>query len=122
FLLPGQVECLARVPPGFIAASHQTTDLAEPCELAGMTQQSARVETFAERLLQQRAPLREAPLERRGIAQARPDPSQPVSAAGATTEGQTLVELPDGVCQVPLSEVQVAAAAVDHDPCGPSAF
>jgi len=41
FLLPGQVECLARVPLGFIAASRQPTDLAEPCELVCMTQQSA---------------------------------------------------------------------------------
>jgi hypothetical protein len=33
-LLPGQVECLARMLLGLIAASRQTTDLAEPCELS----------------------------------------------------------------------------------------
>ena len=72
-VLPGQVERLARVLPGLLAASRQTTDLAEPCDPEGMTLQRARADTFADRLLQQRAPLREAPLERRGIAQARRD-------------------------------------------------
>ena len=36
-LLPGQVERLAGVLPGLLAASRQTTDLAEPCDPAGMT-------------------------------------------------------------------------------------
>ena len=31
-VLPGQVERLARVLPGLLAASRQTTDLAEPCD------------------------------------------------------------------------------------------
>ena len=84
--------------------------------------QRARAETFADRLLQQRAPLREAPLERRGRAQARHDRSQPVPVAGGTTEGQALLEHPDGVLQVPLGEVQEAEAAVGNDRCGPSAF
>jgi hypothetical protein len=35
-LLPGQVERLARVLPGLLAASRQTTDLAEPCDPVGM--------------------------------------------------------------------------------------
>ena len=35
--LPGQVECLARVLPGLLAASRQTTDLAEPCDPVGIT-------------------------------------------------------------------------------------
>ena len=105
-LLPGQVERLARVLPGLLAASRQTTDLAEPCDPVGMTLQRARADTFADRLLQQRAPLREAPLERIGIAQARRDRSQPVPVAGGTTEGQALLEHPDGVLQVPLGEVQ----------------
>ena len=65
-VLPGQVERLAGVLPGLLAASRQTTDLAEPCDPVGMTLQRARADTFADRLLQQRAPLREAPLERRG--------------------------------------------------------
>ena len=121
-VLPGQVERLARVLPGLLAASRQTTDLAEPCDPAGMTSQRARADIFADRLLQQRAPLREAPLERRGIAQARHDLSQPGPVAGGTTEGQALLQHPDGVLQVPLGEVQEAEAAVGNDRCGPSAF
>ena len=35
-LLPGQVERLAGVLPGLLAASRQTTDLAEPCNPVGM--------------------------------------------------------------------------------------
>ena len=35
--LPGQVERLARVLPGLLAASRQTTDLAEPCHPEGTT-------------------------------------------------------------------------------------
>ena len=77
FVLPGQVERLAGVLPGLLAVSRQTTDLAEPCDPVGMTLQRARADTFADRLLQQRAPLRQAPLERIGIAQARRDRSQP---------------------------------------------
>ena len=83
--------------------------------------QRARADIFADRLLQQRAPLREAPLERRGIAQARRDRSQPGPVAGGTTEGQALLQHPDGVLQVPLGEVQVAEAAVGNDRCVPSA-
>ena len=67
-LLPGQVECLAGVLPGLRAASHQTTDLAEPSDPRGLRAQRACAETFADRLLEQRTPLREAPLQRRGIA------------------------------------------------------
>ena len=83
--------------------------------------QPARTETFADRLLQQRAPLRQAPLERRGIAQARHDHSQHGPVAGGTTEGQARLQHPDGVRQVPLGEVQVAEAAVGNDRCEPSA-
>jgi hypothetical protein len=35
--LPGQVERLARVLPGLLAASRQTTDLAEPRNPVGKT-------------------------------------------------------------------------------------
>src|SRR5206468_11483145 len=80
-----------------------------------------RADTFADRLLQQRAPLREASLERRGRAQARRDRSQYVPVAGGTTKGQALVEHPDGVFQVPLGEVQLAEAVVGSDWCAPSA-
>jgi hypothetical protein len=37
FLLPGQVERLVGVVPGLIAVSHQTTDLAKPCDPVGKT-------------------------------------------------------------------------------------
>jgi hypothetical protein len=69
FLLPGQIKCLARVLPGLLAAARQTTDLAEACDPLGSLLR-ARAETFTDRLLQQCVPLREAPLERVGIAQA----------------------------------------------------
>src|SRR4029434_11183197 len=51
-LLPGQVERLAGVLPGLLAASRQTTDLAEPCDPEGSLPR-ARADTFADRLLQQ---------------------------------------------------------------------
>src|SRR5262245_7157269 len=105
FVLPGQIKRLARVLLGLLATSLQTTDLAEPCDAAGMIVQRARAESYADRLLQQRAPLCEAPLERIGITQARRDRSQPALVAGGTTEGQTLVEYPNGLLQVPLGEV-----------------
>ena len=57
--------------PGLLAVSRQTTDLAEPRDPERMIVQRARAESYADRLLQQRAPLCEAPLERLGIAQAR---------------------------------------------------
>ena len=65
-LLPGQVECLACVLPGLFAVSCQTTHLAEPRHPVGIPH--ARADTVADRLLQQRAPLREASLERLGSA------------------------------------------------------
>ena len=80
------------------------------------------MDTFADRLLQQRAPLREAPVQRIGIAQARRDRSQLVPVAGGTTEGQALLQHPDGVLQVPFGEVQAAEAGVGNDRCLPSAF
>ena len=48
-----------------------------------MIGQRARAETFADRLLQQGVPLREAPLERIGMAQVRRDRSQPEPVAEA---------------------------------------
>src|SRR5262245_60293254 len=121
-LLPGQVERLAGVLHGLLAASCQTTDLAEPCEPAGLRSQRARAESYADRLFQQRAPLLDAPLERRGRAQARRDHWQQVPVAGGTTESQALVEHPDGLLYVPLGEVQEAEPGVDTDWCLPSAF
>src|SRR5882724_3030369 len=96
-LLLGQVERLAGVLPGLLAASSQTAELAEPCDPTGVMSQRTCADTFADRLLQQRAPLREAPLECIGIAQASPDHSRPVPVAGSTTEGQALLHHPDGV-------------------------
>jgi hypothetical protein len=72
-LLQGQVERLVGVLPGLLGVSRQTTDLAEPCDPVGMTEQPACADTFADPRLQQRAPLGEAALECRGIAQARYD-------------------------------------------------
>src|SRR5438128_3423198 len=89
-LLPSQVERLARMLPGLLAASLQTADFAQPSDPVGLTYQPARADTLADRLLHQRAPLREAPLARIGRAQACPDQEQLVPDAGATTEGQAL--------------------------------
>jgi hypothetical protein len=121
-LLPGQVERLAGGLLDLLAASRQTTRLAEPRDPGGLTEQPARAETFADPLLQQRAPLRETPLEHSGIAQARHDSCQPVPVAGGPTEGQALVEHLAGVLQVPLGEIQEAEAAADNDRCVPAAF
>src|SRR5262249_34993227 len=122
FVLPGQVKRLARVLPGLLATSLQTTDLAEPCDAVGIIVQRARAESYAERLLQQRAPLCEAPLERIGITQASRDLSQPALVARGTTEGQALVEHSNGMLQVPLGKVELAKAAMGYDRYGPSAF
>src|SRR4030095_16071516 len=110
FVLPSQVERLVRVLPGLFTVSPQTTALAELHPVDSTTR--TYTDTFADRLLQQRAPFREAPLERRGIAQARDDQWQHVSVAGGTREGQALVAHPDGVLQVPLVKVQSAEERV----------
>ena len=67
-------------------------------------------------------PFREAPLQRRGIAQACQNQSQIVPIAGGTTEGQALIEQPDGMFQVPLGEEEEAEVAVGEDQCVSSAF
>src|SRR6266851_4389422 len=90
--MQGQVERLAGVLPGLRAASRQPTDLAEPSDPVGKTEQRARADTYADPLLQQRTSLGEVPLERSGIAQARHNHWQQVPHAGGTTEGQALVE------------------------------
>src|SRR4029450_8547823 len=110
-VLPGQVERLTRVLPGLLAMSRQPTDLAEPCDPAGLLSHRARADTLTDRLLQQRVPLRQVPLERSGIAQARRDRLQPGSVAGGPTEGQALLQHPDGLLQVPLGGVWVGGAA-----------
>src|SRR5262245_35032904 len=70
-VLPGQVEGLARVLPSLRAMSRQTTGLTELCDPAGLTLQPAGADPFADRLLQQRAPLHEASLEYKDSAQVR---------------------------------------------------
>jgi len=57
------------------AASRETTHLAEPGDPVGSLPR-ARADVFPDPLLQQRAPLREAPLERIGIAEALRNRSQ----------------------------------------------
>src|SRR5262249_13367745 len=109
--------------PALPPAPPQSTDLAEPGDPIGKLSQRARADTFADRLFQQRAPLREAPLQRIGIAQARHHRSQPATpAAGGTTEGQARLQHPDGVLQVPLGEVQEAEADVSSERYGSSTF
>jgi hypothetical protein len=122
FVLSVQVERLARVLPGLIVASHQTTHLAELYEPAGMIFQHAHASIFANRLFRQRAPLREASLERIALAQARRDQLQISPVAGATTEGQALFQHPDGMLQVPFGEVQSSEVVVDNNRGSPSAF
>src|SRR5262249_5082169 len=61
--------------------------------------------SYADRLLQQRAPLCEAPLERIGIAHARQDRSQEALVAAGTTEGQAPDEPPNRMLHVPLVKV-----------------
>src|SRR5262249_55182709 len=121
-VLPGQVERLARVLPGLRAVARQTTDLAEPGDPVSMISQHTRADSDAAPLLQQRTPLREAPLERIGVAQARCDRSHIHLAARGTTEGQARLQHSDGVLQVPADEICVADVAVGNDRCGPSAF
>ena len=120
--LPGQGERLAGVLPGLLAVSRQTTHLAELRDPVGMPSQRARAETSLIASSSSALPLREAPLERIGIAQARRNRSQLVPVAGGTTEGQALLQHPDGMLQVPLGEVQGAELGVDNDRCLPSAF
>src|SRR5262249_54045411 len=73
------------------------------------------------RFLQHRVPLREATLERIRRAQASHEVSQPVAVVVGTTEGQALLQYPDGVLQVSLVEVQEAEGEVRHDWCARSA-
>jgi hypothetical protein len=83
-LLSGQAERLACVLQGLCTVSPQTTALAEPRPEDSTTR--ARADTFADCLLQQRAPFREAPLERVGIAQACYE-HQHVPVTGGTRQG-----------------------------------
>src|SRR2546430_17099470 len=87
------------------------TDLAEQGEPVGLTLLHARAAIFPDRLLQQRAPLREAPLAREALAQARQDQAPPAPpGAGGPTAGQARLHHPDGRGQGLLVEVDPAAA------------
>jgi hypothetical protein len=55
FLLPSQVERLVGVLPGLLWMSRQTANLAEPCDPSWSLPRT-RAESYADRLLQQRAP------------------------------------------------------------------
>ena len=96
-VLPGQVKRLVCVQPGLLAASRQTTELAEPRDRVYMIWQRTRAGIFADPLLNKRTPLRQASPERRGIAQARRDRPKPGPVAGGTTEGQALLKHPDSM-------------------------
>src|SRR5262249_19791 len=118
-LLSGEGERLAGVLPSLLGASRQETDRTEPYDPQRIPPPRTRVDTFTDRLLQQRAPLLKASLERRGSAQARCERSHPVPVAGGPTEDQTLFAHPAGVLQVPLDEVQEAEAGVGNNRGGP---
>jgi hypothetical protein len=68
-VLPGQRESLTGVLAGLSVPSRQTTDLAEARDPGDIPCKPACADTFADRLLQQRASLNEASLERRSIPQ-----------------------------------------------------
>src|SRR5262245_49600761 len=121
-VLPGQVERLARVLPGLRAVPCQPTDLAEPGDVGGMTEQRTSADIFADPLLQQCVRLREAPLEPIGRAQTRRNRSQHAPVPGGTTQGQALLQYSDGHLQIPLVEERGAEPTVDNDRCEPSAF
>src|SRR5262245_47163421 len=120
FMLPSQVERLMGVLPALLPASCQTADLTKPCDPVGKTSHPARADTFPDRLLQEPASLREAPLERISSAQAGRDPWPRVPVVGGTTEGQAMLQHPDGLLQVPLGEVQAAEGAMGNARYEPS--
>ena len=120
-LCAGPGRGLAGVLPGLLTLSRQTTDLPQPCDPEGPMSQCARAETFADRLLQQRAPLREAPLERSGIAQPATITGNKSGLPEARQRARPCLQHPDGGLQVPLGGVQLTEPAVGNDRCGPSA-
>jgi hypothetical protein len=95
-VLPGQGERLGRALPGLLAASRQTINLTEPCHASGMILKRAHAKTCADRLLRQRTPLREVPLERIGKAQGCCGRSQIGRVTRGATQGQALIEPSDG--------------------------
>ena len=122
FVLPGQVERLAGVLPGLLAASRQTTDLAEPCDPEGTISQRARADSFADRLLQQHAPLSEVPLQ---LLQRQPvdaccqdglDRGCPASPGGVVTTDRPL-----GCPPVPRSRPGCAHSPPERRGCLPYA-
>ena len=108
-LLPGQVERLTGMLPGLIDASGEEIDRAELPEVGDMTAAQAR--PCGDR---PGAPPPGARGPRRGVPCGRtpnPGPQRwPLTRpfAGGATEGQALLEHPDGRFQVPLGEVQAA--------------
>ena len=90
-----------RVLPGLFAASRQTQIPLSHATQRGLCRAPVRI-LSADPLLQQRAPLSDASLERIGIAQVRHDRSQPVPVAGGTTEDQALLQHTDRPAPGPL--------------------
>ena len=86
-LLSGQVERLAACCRAS-SPSRQTTDLAEAIRPSGNGYPSAPVRIFRGSPPPERAPLYEAPLERRGKAQIRRNQLQPVQVARGPTEAR----------------------------------
>ena len=87
-----------------------------------MILQRARADTFADRLLQQRAPLREAPLERIGIAQARRDRVANRSGCRRHDRGPGPGSNTRMACsRSPWARYRSPRPAVGNDRCVPSA-
>ena len=74
-ILPRQDQGLAGLLPGFVVASSEQTDRAEPREMVRMRVQGARAEIIPEHLLQERTSLGEASCQGVGMAEPRRNPS-----------------------------------------------
>ena len=117
-LLSGQVERLTGVLPGLVDASGEEIDYAELPKVAGITPaQRACVEIVPARLLQECEALSKTSYLGVRLTQAPSDGSEHGLVVGGATEGQALLEHPNGRFQVPLSEVQGAETLAGVDRC-----
>src|SRR5262245_3547911 len=82
--------------------------------MVGMCVQRTRVNIVPERVFQESKPLGNASRQSIRMTQPRCDPSPPIPVVTSATQGQALVEDPDGMRQVPLDEIQQAEAPVGH--------
>lgn len=108
------------MPQGLLVASRQTTDFAEQGQPRGMPCQYAGPDIFSERLFQQRIPLHDVPLKRRGITQTRREPGHHGSVPRVPTEGQPLLQSQAGRRQVALGEMEKAQVGVGNNRRDPS--